>query len=103
MKTEETSTASVAMPPSDYPKSGATWRLFNVPSEIFRRFETGRNKFERWSKYLDTTDTEQQSLYDYASKNRGHTVILRDSATGALRSIRKRAMNEGVDSTQLET
>jgi len=103
MKNEETSTASVAMPPSDYPKSGATWRLFSVPSEIFKRFETGRNKFERWSKYLDTTDTEQQSLYDYARKHRGHTVILRDSATGALRSIRRRAMNEGTDSTQLET
>jgi len=94
MKTEDTTTASVAMPPSDYPKTGATWRLFNVPSEIFRRFETGRNKFERWSKYLDLADDEQLSLRDYAKKNPKHTVILRDSTNGALRSIRRRAMNE---------
>jgi hypothetical protein len=94
MKTEDTTTASVAMPPSDYPKTGATWRLFNVPSEIFRRFETGRNKFERWGKYLDLADDEQQSLYNYAKKNPKHTVILRDSNNGALRSIRRRAMNE---------
>lgn len=94
MKTEETSTASVAMPPSDYPKTGATWRLFNVPSEIFRRFETGRNKFERWSKYLNLEDEEQMSLYNYAKKNTKHTIILRDSDNGALRSIRRRAMNE---------
>jgi hypothetical protein len=105
MKNEEVTTGDVAMPPSDYPKSGATWRLFNVPTDIFRRFETGRNKFERWSKYLDTSDAEQQNLYDYARKNRSHTVILRDSSTGALRSIRKRAMNEEVlyNETELVT
>lgn len=94
MKTEDTTTANVAMPASNYPNSGATWKLFNLPSEMFRRFETGRNKFERWSKYLDTTDSEQLDLYNYARKNRKNTIILRDSVTGALRSIRPRAANE---------
>ena len=94
MKTEEVVTGDVAMPPSDYPKSGATWRLFNVPTDIFRRFETGRNKFERWSKYLNMEDEEQQELYSYAKKHGKNTIVLRDSNSGALRSIRKRAMNE---------
>ena len=94
MKNEEVVTGDVAMPPSDYPKSGATWRLFDVPTDVFKRFETGRNKFERWSKYLNMEDEEQNTLYNYAKKNRGHTVVLRDSTSGALRSIRKRAMNE---------
>jgi hypothetical protein len=97
MKNEEVVTGDVAMPPSDYPKSGATWRLFNVPTDVFRRFETGRNKFERWSKYLNMEDEEQQALYNYAKKNGKHTVVLRDSASGALRSIRRRAMNESQD------
>ena len=94
MKNEDTTTASVAMPASDYPKSGATWRLFDVPTDVFRRFETGRNRFERWSGYLDMENEEQRAIYDYAKKNRGHTIVLRDSTNGALRSIRKRAMNE---------
>jgi hypothetical protein len=94
MKTEDTTTSNVAMPPSNYPRSGATWKMFDVPTLIFRRFETGRNKFERWSKYLDMSDGEQSSLYNYAKKNSKHTIILRDSASGALRSIRRRAMNE---------
>lgn len=94
MKNEEVVAGDVAMPPSDYPKSGAKWKLFNVPTDVFRRFETGRNKFERWSKYLNTEDQEQQELYTYAKNNSKHTIVLRDSTTGALRSIRKRAMNE---------
>ena len=96
MKIEDTTTSSVAMPPSNYPRSGATWKLFNVPTTVFRRFETGRNKFERWGKYLDMSDEEQQSLYDYAKKNTKHTIVLRDSENGALRSIRRRAMNENL-------
>jgi hypothetical protein len=96
VKIEDTTTSSVAMPPSDYPTTGATWKMFDVPTTIFRRFETGRNKFERWSKYLDMSDQQQQSLYDYAKKNSKHTIVLRDSESGALRSIRRRAMNESV-------
>lgn len=70
------------------------YKDFNVPSEIFRRFDTGRNKFERWSKYLDLQDENQKSLYAYAKKNRNSVIILRDETTGALRSIRRRAANE---------
>ena len=28
--------------------------MFDVPSDVFRRFETGRNKFERWSNKAET-------------------------------------------------
>ena len=95
MTNEDTTTASVAMPASDYPKTGATWRLFNVKPDVFRRFETGRNKFERWSKYLDLTDETHKEIFDYAKKNNGKkTIILQCSDTGAMRSIRKRASNE---------
>ncbi len=95
MTNEDTITANVAMPPSDYPTSGATWRLFSVKPDVFRRFETGRNKFERWSKYLDITDETHKEIFDYAKKNQGKkTIVLQCSETGALRSIRKRAVNE---------
>ena len=45
-------------------------------------------------KYLDLTDSDQKRIYDYARKNRDSVVILRDSTTGALRSIRQRASND---------
>lgn len=95
MKTQEdTSTANVAMPPSNYPTHGNNWKMFTVPPQIFRRFETGRNKFERWSKYLDLTDDTQTELYNYAKNNRKNTIVLQCAESGALRSIRRRAMNE---------
>jgi hypothetical protein len=71
-----------------------SYRLFDVPPEVFRKFQTGRNKFERWSKYLDLQNEEQKAIYDYARKKPRNTIVLRDSSTGALRSIRRKASNQ---------
>ena len=70
-----------------------TYKEFSVPSEVFRKFDTGRNKFERWSKYLNLQDENQHELYTYAKRNPKNTVILRDATTGAVRSIRRRSSN----------
>jgi hypothetical protein len=70
------------------------YKEFTVPTEVFRKFQTGRNKFERWSKYLNLEDANQKAIYDYASKNRDYVVILKDELTGAMRSIRKRSANK---------
>lgn len=69
------------------------YKMFEVPSEVFRKFDTGRNKFERWSKYLDLADDNQKSIYDYATRNTHSVVVLRDSTTGAMRAIRRRSAN----------
>jgi hypothetical protein len=70
------------------------YRDFDVPSDVFRRFSTGRKKFERWSKYLNLQDENQKAIYDYARKNRDSVIVLRNSDTGALRAIRPKASNE---------
>jgi len=70
------------------------FRAFSVPSDIFRRFDTGRNKFERWKRYLNLEDENQRDIYNYAKRRPGNTIILRDETTGALRAIRRRANNE---------
>ena len=70
------------------------YKEFTVPTEVFRKFQTGRNKFERWSKYLNLEDANQKAIYDYASQNRDYVVILKDEETGAMRSIRKRSANK---------
>ena len=91
---EDTTTTSVAMPPSNYPRGGNNWKMFSVKPEVFRRFEAGRSKFERWSKFLDLNDESQREIYDYAKKNNKNTVVLQCAETGALRGIRRRALNE---------
>ena len=81
--------ATMAMPATA--KKDRRYKMFDVDSEIFRRFQTGRIKFERWSKYLDLNNEDQKVIYNYALKNSGDIIVLRDSTTGALRAIRRRS------------
>jgi len=95
MINDQVTTGSVAI--VDRPlgiKKKTKYKDFNVPSDIFRRFDTGRNKFERWSKYLNLEDENQRAIYSYAKKNRKSVIILRDETTGAMRCIRRKASNE---------
>jgi hypothetical protein len=95
MINDQVTTGSVAI--VDRPlgiKKKTKYKDFNVPSDIFRRFDTGRNKFERWSKYLNLEDDNQKAIYSYAKKNRKSVIILRDETTGAMRCIRRKANNE---------
>ena len=85
--------SAVAMPPQPLGKK-RKYKDFDVSSDVFRRFEKGRVKFERWTKYLDLSDNSQLAVYNYARKNRDAVVVLRDSTTGALRAIRQRACCE---------
>ena len=84
----------VDMPAQPLMQKKRKYRDFDVPSDVFRRFQKGRVKFERWSKYLNLEDEDQRKVYDYARKNRNAVVVLRDSTTGALRAIRQRACCE---------
>lgn len=91
---EVTSTAGVYTGPVIRPEDEKKmYRKFMVPSETFKKFETGRNKFERWSKYLDLSQESQKAIYDYAKKNPKRTVVLQDETTGAMRSIRRKSAN----------
>lgn len=94
MINDQTTTGSVAIADRPLGQKKKKYRDFDVPSDVFRRFQTGRNKFERWSKYLNLQDEAQFEIYKYAIRNRNATIILRDEETGALRSIRKKASNE---------
>lgn len=89
--------ANMAMPPSMNPMTTLArkkYRMFEVDSETFRRFQCGRARFERWSKYLDLNNDSHKEVYNYAKQNRDHMLVLRDSSTGALRAIRRKAANE---------
>jgi len=70
------------------------YRQFDVDEAVFAKFQKGRVRFERWSRYLDLTNEAHRAIYEYARRNRSSVIILRNSANGALRSIRRRASNE---------
>ena len=94
MIADQTTTGSVAIADRPLGAPKKKYKDFNVSSEVFRRFSTGRNKFERWSKYLNLQDEKQFEIYKYATRNREATIILRDEETGALKAIRRKASNE---------
>ena len=88
-------TPNMAMPP-DGNRLGTVrrkYRQFNVESATFRKFQAGRMKFERWSKFLDMQNETHNEIYNYAKKNRDHVVVLKDDDTGALRAIRRPSAN----------
>jgi hypothetical protein len=77
-------------PPSEhFKRSSDSWKMFDVKTDTFRKFENGRYRFERWSKYLDTNDESEREVYEYAKKNPKNTIVLRDSESGVLRQIRR--------------
>mgnify|MGYP000043666020 CR=1 FL=1 len=95
MINDTTTTAAVAI--ADRPlgaKKKKKKQEFIVSDETFNRFNTGRTKFERWSKYLNLQDEAEKNIYDYYRKNSDATIYLRNEKTGALRAIRPRAANE---------
>jgi hypothetical protein len=75
--------------------SSDKWKMFDVPTDVFRRFENGKQKFSRWSKYLSTEDSNQSSILDYAKRRPKNTIVLRDSVSGALRQIRRNSHGLG--------
>lgn len=75
-------------------KQARKYQEFDVDEDTFRKFQKGKARFERWSKYLNLQDEGHQAIYDWSKKNRSGVVILRNSATGAMRHIRRRSSNE---------
>jgi hypothetical protein len=90
---------TMAMPPTakspedENPHLFRRYKIFDIPREAFNKFQTGKIRFERWSKYLNLEDSNQKKIYDYATKKPKSMVVLRDSTTGALLAIRKRSKN----------
>ena len=86
---EVMSTASaVDMNPTGKPKKKRKCETFSVSDDCFHKFRHGKTKFERWSKYLDLTDTSQKKIYDWAKRHHNGTIILKNAQTGQVRGIR---------------
>ena len=91
IKEDEMNTSSdVDMNPTGKPKKKMKRKCetFSVSDDCFHKFRHGKTKFERWSKYLDLTDTSQKKIYDWAKRHHNGTIILKNAQTGAVRGIR---------------
>ena len=69
-------------------KKKRKYETFKVSDNVFSRFRNGKTKFERWSKYLDLSDSSQKKIYDYARKHHNGVIVLQNATTGAVRGIR---------------
>ena len=74
--------------PTGKPKKKKKCETFSVSDDCFHKFRHGKTKFERWSKYLDLTDTSQKKIYDWAKRHHNGTIILKNAQTGQVRGIR---------------
>jgi len=62
--------------------------VFKVTPEVFSRFAKGKKKYERWSKYLNTEDEAEASIYSFARRNPDGMIILQCAETGNQKGIR---------------
>tara|TARA_B100000287_G_scaffold93923_1_gene86089 strand:- start:44 stop:643 length:600 start_codon:yes stop_codon:yes gene_type:complete len=69
-------------------KKKRKYETFKVSDDVFAKFRNGKTKFERWSKYLDLSDSSQKKIYDYAKKHHNGVIVLQNATTGAVRGIR---------------
>ena len=69
-------------------KKKRKYETFKVSDNVFAKFRNGKTKFERWSKYLDLSDSSQKKIYDYARKHHNGVIILQNATTGAIRGVR---------------
>lgn len=89
-------TANMAMPASMNPGPVTRrYKQFDLEPDTFKKFEKGKLKFERWSRFLDLKNENHKAIYDYAYQNRrhDHLIVIRDNSTGAMRAIRRRPCN----------
>lgn len=85
MKNEEMTTAAIDV--VDRPLGAVQkrkYRVFDVSMETFMKFQTGRMKYERWSKFINE---DERGIVDYYNRNKNAVIVLRNSENGALRAL----------------
>tara|TARA_B110000444_G_scaffold97089_1_gene92140 strand:+ start:23612 stop:23881 length:270 start_codon:yes stop_codon:yes gene_type:complete len=85
MKTENMTTAAVAVNPKPLgAEQKRKYRIFDVSTETFSRFQRGRTRYERWSKFINE---DEKNIVSYYNKNKDAVIVLRNSENGAMRAL----------------
>ena len=85
MKNETMTTSAIAVNPKPL---GAVekrkYRIFDVSMETFSRFQKGRTRYERWSKFINE---DEKDIIGYYNRNKDAVIVLRNSENGAMRAL----------------
>ena len=60
---------------------------FDVNSDTFKNFKSGKAKYRKWSSYLNLSDETHQKIYSYAKRNPRGILVLKDDK-GNMKGIR---------------
>jgi hypothetical protein len=74
--------------------NGDKYQKFKVPPALFNQINSGRQRYQRWNKFLDLNDSTQNSISQFAKKHRDATVVIEDEATGATRALKPLSMSD---------
>lgn len=74
--------------------SGDRYQKFKIPASLFNKINSGRDKYQRWNKYLDLTDENQAMIANFCKKYKNATVIIEDEVTGCTRALKPNSLGE---------
>lgn len=74
--------------------SGDRYQKFKIPASLFNKINSGRDKYQRWNKYLDLTDENQAMIANFCKKYKNATVIIEDEVTGCTRALKPNSIGE---------
>lgn len=58
--------------------NGRRMGAFAVGTEIFKRFDPDKKKYDKWANYLNLENEHERSIYEYVKKNPKGILVLRN-------------------------
>ena len=67
-------------------------KIFDVPSEIFKRMQEGKARYSQWSKFIEEEDDSPvvDAIKSYSLRNPTSPVVIQNSDTGERAILRRR-------------
>jgi len=64
--------------PKIYTRSGRKFATFKVSKDVLNRFQKGKQKYKKWSEYLNLEDETEHGIYNFARRNPKAVIVLQN-------------------------
>lgn len=54
--------------------------VFTVPDDVYETFRSGKNRYHAWKKHLNMEEGSCKKVYEYAKKNPGKPIVVKNNA-----------------------